>query len=108
MAKENKETAKRANEIRVMSCGLMMRLFGASYPDAVCIDGYMWDADSGESDAEGITYSVGGDIPCPVCNTEKWIDLALENDSFDIREEALVYVERLKNKHKDEINPEYL
>ena len=31
-----------------MSCGLQMPLFGANYPDAICVDGYMCDADAGD------------------------------------------------------------
>ncbi|MGR5240238.1 hypothetical protein ACPV36_05020 [Photobacterium damselae] len=38
--------------------------FGASYDDACCIDGYLWDLDSG---SDGMLDS-GGDIPCPHCN----------------------------------------
>lgn len=44
--------------------------FGARYPDAICIDGYLWDMDSYEDG--GLTK--GGDIPCPFCNTEKFIE----------------------------------
>lgn len=40
--------------------------FGASYPDARCIDGYLWDLDKCE---DGKLYG-GGDDPCPFCNTE--------------------------------------
>lgn len=42
--------------------------FGASYPDACCIDGYLWDLDSCDEPGGGL--SVGGDIPCPQCNAE--------------------------------------
>ena len=48
--------------------------FGASYPDSVCIDGFLWDADSGDDD--GLTH--GGDIPCPRCNTAEYLDGAKE------------------------------
>jgi hypothetical protein len=44
--------------------------FGAPYHDGVCIEGYLWDADSGDSD--GLTC--GGDLPCPKCNTEHWLE----------------------------------
>lgn len=50
--------------------------FGASYLDSVCIDGYLWDADSG--DEGGLT--VGGEWACPRCNTEQML--------LDAREEA--------------------
>lgn len=51
-------------------CDYTGRHFGASYEDACCIDGYLWDADSG--DENGLTR--GGDLPCPACNTEKYLD----------------------------------
>jgi len=52
-----------------MSCGYQGYEFGAHYPDSICIDGYLWDADSG---FEGYLDN-GGDIPCPACNREKWL-----------------------------------
>jgi hypothetical protein len=48
--------------------------FGATYLDSVCIDGYLWDADSGEAAAEGWMYDSGGDIPCPECNHIEWLE----------------------------------
>ena len=45
--------------------------FGAgSYPDSVCIDGYLWDADSGDACDDGWCYTLGGEIPCPQCNAK--------------------------------------
>lgn len=76
-------------------CGIEFPFFGAAYPDAVCIEGYLWDMDS----CDGNSYFIGGDIPCPVCNTEEWLELVLENESFQSREEALEYVEKLKKKY---------
>lgn len=51
--------------------------FGAHYPDSVCIDGFLWDADSG--DEGGLTH--GGDWACPRCNTERFISDAAEEYS---------------------------
>lgn len=51
-------------------CDYQGNEFGAHYPDGVCIDGYLWDADSGDSD--GLTH--GGDLPCPKCNAESWLE----------------------------------
>lgn len=45
--------------------------FGAHYPDATCIDGYLWDLDSCEGD--GMLHS-GGDYPCPYCNAGEFLD----------------------------------
>lgn len=44
--------------------------FGASYPDATCIDGYLWDLDAYE---DGMLTS-GGDCPCPYCNVSAFLD----------------------------------
>lgn len=51
-------------------CDYQGHEFGASYLDSICIDGYLWDADSG-SDTEHLTS--GGDIPCPQCNHAAWL-----------------------------------
>ena len=41
--------------------------FGAgSYPDSVCIDGLLFDAD--HCDEDGNLYDYGEEIPCPICN----------------------------------------
>lgn len=44
--------------------------FGATYEDAICIDGYLWDADSNVEDGGPLTS--GGDIPCPECNAGEY------------------------------------
>jgi hypothetical protein len=54
-------------------------MFGATYPDATCIDGYLWDMDSYEEDAGGFTQ--GGEIPCPNCNKAEYDKY--EFDLFD-------------------------
>ena len=55
-------------------CDYTGQHFGASYEDACCIDGFLWDLDSGDSD--GLT--MGGEIPCPECNTAAYLDGARE------------------------------
>lgn len=47
--------------------------FGASYPDAACHEGYLWDLDG-----DGW---VDGDFnhPCPKCNTATFLDAAKED-----------------------------
>jgi len=49
--------------------------FGAPYPDARCIDGYLWDEDSGCQDPEDECiwlYDKGGEDPCPICNMSEY------------------------------------
>lgn len=85
-------------------CGVEFPHFGANYPDAKCIDGYLWDMDSYE---DGV-YTIGGDDPCPICNTEKWLKDVLDDEIFKTRDEALEYVKMLKSKykHKDSLPEE--
>ena len=56
-------------------CGYTGCHFGAAYPDACCIDGLLWDLDSGDDD--GLTN--GGECPCPACDTGAYLDGALED-----------------------------
>lgn len=42
--------------------------FGAPYPDATCIDGYLYDLD--HCDINGNLYQMSERIPCPFCNKE--------------------------------------
>jgi hypothetical protein len=58
-------------------CGYTGHEFGARYPDSICIDGFLWDADSGDDD--GLTH--GGDWACPRCNTARFIEDAAEEYS---------------------------
>lgn len=75
-------------------CNIEFPHFGASYPDAHCINGYLWDMDSYE---DGY-YTIGGDDPCPFCNTEEWLKTVLDNEEFASREEALEWVEKMREK----------
>jgi hypothetical protein len=52
-------------------CGYQGCEFGASYPDSVCLAGWLFDADSGYSIPGGWAYTHGGDIPCPNCNADE-------------------------------------
>ena len=76
-------------------CNIQFPHFGASYPDACCIDGYLWDLDSYEDGA----LTIGGDDPCPFCNTEKWIEWALDDEMFNSREDALKWVKKMRLKY---------
>lgn len=68
------------------SCDYQGYEFGANYPDSVCVDGFLWDADSGYSQDDGWVYTSGGDIPCPQCNPRAWRQWAKEDvfsDAYD-------------------------
>lgn len=52
-----------------LGCNYHAPTFGARYPDGTCIDGYMWDLDSGDGDM----LDSGGDQPCPWCNTLEFL-----------------------------------
>ena len=51
--------------------------FGANYPDACCIDGYLWDLDSCDEPGGGLTS--GGDDPCPQCNHAALLERVIEH-----------------------------
>lgn len=66
--------------------------FGARYPDATCIDGYLWDLDK----CEGGELYGEGEIPCPFCNTEAFI----EYDYFDVGPgETAAWIRLVKDKY---------
>lgn len=47
--------------------------WGASYPDACCVDGKLYDLD--KCDENGNLYEPIDDVPCPFCRTEEFIEL---------------------------------
>ncbi|WP_321905195.1 hypothetical protein [Paraburkholderia tropica] len=80
-------------------CSFEGPMFGASYPDATCIDGYLWDLDS--CDDDGNLYG-GGDTPCPHCNTHEYLlnylDKRFSGNARQRRREVRVAVARIKLK----------
>ena len=75
--------------------------FGATYPDATCIDGKLFDLDSYEED--GLTS--GGDYSCPFCKRDEFIEEQIENGR--VREEVIAQIKfldenyNLKNQKND-------
>ena len=64
-------------------CDYQGHEFGATYPDSVCIDGFLWDADSGEASEDGWwMYANGGEIPCPKCNAEAYAEYCRDDDEY--------------------------
>lgn len=47
--------------------------WGASYPDAYCVNGKLYDLDN--CDENGNLYEPFDDVPCPFCRTEDFIEL---------------------------------
>ena len=76
-------------------CNIEIPHFGGGYPDGKCIEGYLWDMDSYDNGF----FTIGGDDPCPVCNTEEWLECVMENEEFETKEDALAYVEHLKERY---------
>ena len=94
-----------SENIKVNTCP-EFPFFGAHYPDACCIDGYLWDLDKC-TDGGGL-YG-GGEEPCPFCNQEAFIeqhlDEPIEGDEVDdnyqytTRENLLRYIQQLREKY---------
>lgn len=86
-----------ANKEKILGCNIEFPHFGANYPDARCIDGYLWDMDSW--DGEGFT--IGGDDPCPVCNKDRWLESVMENEEFENETAALEWRDKIINRYSD-------
>ena len=67
--------------------------FGARYPDAHCINGYLWDLDSAEDEK----FTIGGDEPCPFCNTEEWLNRVVDT-IFENKADALEWRNETANR----------
>lgn len=70
-----------------LGCDYTGRDFGASYPDACCIDGYLWDMDS--CDEPGGFLNEGGNIPCPQCNTLEYLQHEKEESETSVAMQSL-------------------
>lgn len=68
--------------------------FGATYPDARCIEGYLWDLDS---DDNGFLTKGGEDL-CPFCNSENLIQQLIDDGEGD-KQELEFYRNLFWNKH---------
>ena len=81
------------NQIKKNECP-EFPFFGARYPDATCIDGYLWDLDSYEVGF----FTHGGEEPCPFCNSEAYIQLAIDDEEIK-REDVEAYIKGLREKY---------
>ncbi len=73
--------------------------FGARYPDARCIDGFLWDLDSSEEREDGQYLTNGGDDPCPFCNTEAYLEYAVDEENGVTKENVLKHIEYLRERY---------
>ncbi len=90
---KNNNVAEQTENNKVNSCP-EFPYFGAKYPDATCIDGYLWDLDSHEK-GKGLTQ--GGDEPCPFCNKEKF--MIQQEDNEVPKEEVLEWIESIRKRY---------
>lgn len=72
--------------------------FGATYPDARCIDGFLWDLD--KCDENGL-YSSGDNPPCPFCNRISFVDYF--TDLSDKEVEEMKTDDSLSDKDREDI-----
>ncbi len=70
--------------------------FGAPYPDARCVEGYLWDLDKCTDD--GGLYG-GGEEPCPFCNSKEFVRHHTDSLNGTTRKRLFEHVERLKEKY---------
>jgi len=68
--------------------------FGATYPDATCVNGYLWDLD--KCDENGL-IEPGEKVPCPFCNKAKFMQLQKDNE--ENLESVESWIEKMKIKY---------
>jgi len=62
-------------------CNYLGYEFGAgTYPDSVCIDGLLHDADN--CDGDGNLYAPTEEIPCPICRAQDAIEYWTERNNY--------------------------
>jgi hypothetical protein len=71
--------------------------FGATYPDATCVDGQLYDLDKCDQDHN--LYEMGEYWPCPFCKTEAFIKTYAEYSGKKYMEVRQM-VKSLKEKYK--------
>lgn len=79
----------KARHTPTLGCDYEAPTFGAHYPDGTCIDGYMWDLDSCDEPGGGLR--LGGDIPCPYCNTAEYADYMGMQPSGNARQRRVLF-----------------
>lgn len=81
----------------IVGCQYQGYEFGARYPDSVCIDGRLLDAD--DCDDHGNLYDHENDIPCPMCRPREAVIyyFTSHGDWFENRTERVLALSRAKS-----------
>lgn len=82
------------NQPQIKSCP-EIPFFGASYPDATCIDGFLWDLDKEE---DGQLYG-GGDVPCPFCNQAAFLEYEVDELNGVTEQSLLNWIDKMRVKY---------
>lgn len=88
-------------------CNVEFPFFGASYPDAKCVDGNLMDMD--KCDEDGNLYSTEEYNPCPICCKKEFIEIQLDNEVpiEQIEQHINMITEKYVNRHiKSKLNLE--
>lgn len=81
-------------------------IFGANYPDAICIDGILYDLDNVGDD--GTLIKPSEEIPCPFCRTKEFIKYDPFNKRYKMNDEAEIvewyigYINEMKERYEKE------
>lgn len=68
--------------------------FGATYPDATCIEGVLYDLDDCNEDG---TLNEKNNTPCPFCQTEAFLEQEVGSPyDYEAPEEYIAEVARVK------------
>jgi len=94
----------------VSGCGYQGYEFGAgSYPDSVCVDGRLFDADN--CDSKGNLYEPTDEIPCPMCSRGRAITYWEERNRLsgmkmaEARNVAVSLVDDIRKNRKNGTEP---
>lgn len=71
--------------------------FGASYPDARCVDGVLHDLN--KCDDNGNLYVNDNDDPCPFCRAQEYIDTHVDVENGITREQLEKHIKFLQERY---------
>lgn len=80
--------------------------FGANYPDSICIDGRLYDADN--CDNEGNLYEPAEDVPCPMCRRDDaiaWWTRRFDDSENEAAMSAVCLVDDIRKNRENGTEP---